>query len=146
MYVGRQTCFVHIYLCMYECMHVSIDIHMDCKYIYLCRQICKNMYGCVYVCISHYWHMPLNKYACHIVHVCPTVVLLYSTYRLQITAYKSKKTYISYYWGMPLNQYACHIASNATMLLLQSTYRQHITPYINKKWQTATLLYSAIAT
>ena len=26
--------------------------------------------------ISHYWHIPLNKYVCHIVQVCPTALLM----------------------------------------------------------------------
>ena len=29
-----------------------------------------------YTYISHYWHMPWNKYACHTAHICPTSFLL----------------------------------------------------------------------
>ena len=38
-----------------------------------------------YAYISHYWHMPLNKYTSHITHMCPTSLLLWSTYKLHIT-------------------------------------------------------------
>ena len=31
--------------------------------------------------------MALEKYACHIAYVCPSTVLLQSTYRFHITAY-----------------------------------------------------------
>ena len=43
--------------------------------------------GILYTHISYYWHMPLNTYACHIAHVCPTAIVLLCTYRLHITAY-----------------------------------------------------------
>ena len=35
---------------------------------------------------SHYWHMPLNKYACHSPHICSTTMLFLYTFRHHITA------------------------------------------------------------
>ena len=58
--------------------------------------------------------MPLNTYACHTTHVCPTALIVYSTCRPHITAHTSKKTAIFNYCvyimcankKMPLK---CHI-------------------------------------
>ena len=54
-----------------------------CQYICLirtqCYQQCDQEHRCTY--ISHYWHMPFTRYACDYVHICPTVLLLWSTYR-----------------------------------------------------------------
>ena len=36
-------------------------------------------------CISHYWHKPQSKYASDIAYICPTALLLCSTYRTHIT-------------------------------------------------------------
>ena len=48
------------------------DMRLLCQYIYLililCNQQCCQEY--YYTYISHYWHMPLNKYAFHITHIC----------------------------------------------------------------------------
>ena len=41
--------------------------------------------------ISQYWLMPLNKYACHIAHVCPAVLTINSTCRPHITHTGVKK-------------------------------------------------------
>ena len=38
-----------------------------------------------------------NKYACHTAHVCPTAILLSSTYRNQISAHSIKIQYIAIY-------------------------------------------------
>ena len=45
----------------------------------------------LYTYISHYWHMPLNKYTSHITHRCPTALLLWSTYRPHIPGYTDSK-------------------------------------------------------
>ena len=29
-----------------------------------------------YIYTSYYWHMPLNKYVCHMAQTCPTVLIL----------------------------------------------------------------------
>ena len=34
-----------------------------------------------YTYILHYWHMPLNKYAYYIAHICFIALMLYSTCR-----------------------------------------------------------------
>ena len=39
----------------------------------------------------HYWNMPLNKYISHLTHTCPTVLLLWYTYRSNTTTYVSQK-------------------------------------------------------
>ena len=58
----------------------------------------------------------LRKYACHIVYVCPSALLLYSTYRPHITTYialKSIHTYIHTYIhkctciSAYIHEYAC---------------------------------------
>ena len=41
--------------------------------------------------ISQYWHMPMNKYAYNTTHVCPTALIMYSTYRNCITAHTIHK-------------------------------------------------------
>ena len=41
--------------------------------------------------ILYYWQMPLNKYACHMAHICPTTLTMCSTYRPHITAHTSPK-------------------------------------------------------
>ena len=43
-----------------------------------------------YTYISHYWHMPLNNYACHIGYMCPTALLQYSVCRVHINISQKK--------------------------------------------------------
>ena len=43
-----------------------------------------------YTYISHYWHMPTSKYACHTAHICPIALHPSSTYRHNITALINK--------------------------------------------------------
>ena len=60
--------------------HKLIHLHMRqlCQYICLiwthCNQQCDQ--ECRFTCTSHYWHMPLNKYTCHTVHVGFIALLL----------------------------------------------------------------------
>ena len=68
------------------------DIKQLCQYIYFIwthfEEQCDQKHW--YTFISHYCHMSLNKYACHIAYVCPAACLLYYTYRPNITAHLSK--------------------------------------------------------
>ena len=69
-------------------MLITSCAHMRqlCKYIYLIQtehnEKCDHDHQ--YTFISHFWHMPLNKYACDIAHTCPTALQLWSKYRLHI--------------------------------------------------------------
>ena len=77
--------------------HMPISAYADmrqlCQCIYLILTQCNHQcdYKYWYTYISHYWHMPLNMYACHIAYVCPTALLLWSTYRPNTRAYICKK-------------------------------------------------------
>ena len=71
--------------CTYETTMSVYMPHMNLMQSKICDQEHR------YTHISHYWHMPLNKYASHITHVCPTVFLLWSTYIPHITEYTSPK-------------------------------------------------------
>ena len=61
-------------------MQISSCTHLRqlCQHKYLkqyqCNQQCHHMNWYAY--ISHYWHKPLNKYACHFAYVCVTALLL----------------------------------------------------------------------
>ena len=57
-----------------------VDIRQLCHYIYLLCTHCNQLWHhkhC-YTYISHYWHMPLNIYSCHIRHVFSTVLVICS--------------------------------------------------------------------
>ena len=63
--------------------------------------------------ISHYWHMPLNKYTCHTTHVCATICLFMAAYIPNITVHISKKT-TKCNFSLPcychhLKPYICHM-------------------------------------
>ena len=47
-----------------------------------------------YTFISYYWHMHLNKHACHILCICSTALLVWSIYVPHIILYKSKRNNI----------------------------------------------------
>ena len=48
---------------------------------------------------SHYCHMPLNKYTCDIAHICPTALILWSTFRPLSTVHTSPpKTVCNILW------------------------------------------------
>ena len=78
--------------------HVPISscAHMTqlCQYIYLIltqlNQQCDQEHRYTYM--SHYWHMPLNKYACDIVHICPTALILWPTCRHILLYIQVQKT------------------------------------------------------
>ena len=63
-----------------------------CQCIYLiwtqCNQQCHHKHWYTY--ISHHWHSTPSKYAHYISYACPITPLLWSTYRLYVTAYKNK--------------------------------------------------------
>ena len=45
----------------------------------LCQHIwthCNQQFDHKHSYISHYWHMPMSKYACHIADICPTELML----------------------------------------------------------------------
>ena len=62
-------------------------LRQRCQYIGFIHSQCNQQcdYNYWYTYISHYWHMPLNKDACHTSYVCHTTFLLQSTYRPHIT-------------------------------------------------------------
>ena len=64
-----------------------------CQYICFIQTYCNQQYDHKhwYTYISHYWHMSLNKYTSHTMHVCPTVQLLWFAYRPYIIAHTSPK-------------------------------------------------------
>ena len=73
---------------------------------------------------SHYLHMSLNEYACHIAHMCPTALILHSVYRSHSTIDFNKST-------KPFSIYLschCHIcqqqiwSSNETIYALHANY------------------------
>ena len=52
-------------------------IRQLCQYIYLIKTQCHQQYYDSHwnTYISHYWYMPLKKYAYHIAHVHPTIFI-----------------------------------------------------------------------
>ena len=61
--------------------------------------------GVLIYIISHNWLIPLNKYSCHITHVYPSALILYSICRPNISAHTSKKqqTATFIYHAMPMH-------------------------------------------
>ena len=101
-----------------------------------CNQQCDQEHSYTY--ITYYWHMPLNKYASHITHSCPTALLLYTTYRHHITTYTSQnlqQTATFFYHAitihvptanMPLKCHICATYANYFM----GTYETTVSLYI----------------
>ena len=119
-----------------------------------CSQQCDREHQHTY--ISHYWHMPLNIYACHMVHVCPIALLLLSKHRLHMTAYINKKTTINFYLPCychtcPSNKYSpqmqnlCHICKllymhqwgkcTNSIVTYELTGINHVTRSTIPRWQ-----------
>ena len=92
-------------------MKISLctDIRQVCQYICLIwtdyNQQCDKEHWHTY--ISHYWHIPLNKCACHITHICPTACYC-SLHTDPILMHVSVKiTKCNFNW-----LYYCHICTN----------------------------------
>ena len=70
----------HVY---HICQLVHVQISDNFVNIYLIstdhNQKCHHKHWYTY--ISHYWHMPLNKYTCHIWYMDPTALTPYTTCR-----------------------------------------------------------------
>ena len=83
-----NTCYFHVcvsnkyasqmlHIC-HTCKLVHVQIWDNCASTCLiwthCNQLCEQKHWHAY--ISHYWHMPPKKYACHTAYVSPTALLL----------------------------------------------------------------------
>ena len=81
MYTDQHTClflwmsvpvmhkFLHMFISMYVSRYVRVyAIVFPCIWTQCNQQHDQEHW---YTYISHYWHMPLNKYVCHTAHVCP---------------------------------------------------------------------------
>ena len=110
-----HICHIHQFL------HLQIS-HILHQHLYLIWTQC-NQYSDQehwYTYISHYWYMPMTKYAFHNAHTCSTAHLLYSRYRPLITAHFHQKSincnflpnYCKIYASIiyaPLIPYICHM-------------------------------------
>ena len=111
--------------------HIPITSHAAirqlCQYMCLIWTQCSQMLDQKhwYLYILHYWNMPLTKYACHIGYICPTALLLLSTYRSHSYAQINQKLmkcniYLPFYFkicnsiNIPLK---CHICQNHLMCI-----------------------------
>ena len=65
-----------------SCTHMRQLCHHICFIRIICNEQCDLEHSYTY--ISYYCHMPLNKYAFDIEYICPTVLLLWSIYRLTL--------------------------------------------------------------
>ena len=75
--------------------------------------------ACIY--IYQYWHMLINKYACHITNVYPTVLILYPACRAHNTAHVSKRKQMATLITMQ-SLYMCQQQT----CNLNVTYMQHV--------------------
>ena len=84
-----------------------MDIRKLCQYIYLIWIHCNQKYNqkIWYAYIPHYFHMPLKKYACHIEHLCPTALLLYSIYWSHIPVHIYKIQWTASYMYQTTTKY-----------------------------------------
>ena len=108
------------------------DIREIYQYIYLilthCNQQCDQRHW--YTCIPCYWHMPLNEYASHIAHICPTALVPHSAHRLNITAHIHKivincNIYLLYYCKIyAVNKYAPQLSYTCHMAKLHNVHQQ----------------------
>ena len=75
-----------LHIC-HKCKLIHVQISYNYVSIYAswtqCNGQCYQEHWYTYN--SHYWHMPFNKCACHIVNICSTILPLYYTYRPNIT-------------------------------------------------------------
>ena len=67
------SCPHRTHLCQYICL-ISTHYNQQCEH------------KLWYTYILHEWHMPLNKHACHTIHMCSNVLILQPTHRPYITA------------------------------------------------------------
>ena len=65
-------------------IQASISVTFTLYELTAVNNVTRNTYS------SHYWHMSMNKYTCHMAHACPTACLLFSMHRSNITAHISK--------------------------------------------------------
>ena len=69
-----------------------------------------------YIYFSHYCHLPLNKSDSHILHICSTTLIIYSTYRAQIIANISKNTQQTAFF-LPYDNHICPNIKYANQML-----------------------------
>ena len=81
------------YIC-HVCQFLHVHISDNYVSIYTSYELTaiNNMTRRISIYTSHYWHMPLKKYACPITHVCQTAPIIQSTCRPQRTTNVSHKT------------------------------------------------------
>ena len=107
-YMQSSSCAGRRQLCQYICLIQTC-----------CNWQCDQKY--CYACISPYWHIPLNKYACPIPYTCLTALLVKYTYKLHIYCiYKPIRSkmqllftmVLQYMWQqqMSLKYHICKIA------------------------------------
>ena len=100
------------------------------------NQQCDHRYWYTY--ISYFWNMHLNKYACKLMYVYPTALLLYSTCRSYLTAHINvrKKSLITMLWPYTCQQQICPL--NATYMshipISPCAHMRQLCQHINLKW------------
>ena len=123
--------------------HIYKLVHMQIWHNYIrmcliwthCNQLCDHKHWYTY--ITHYWHLPVNKYVCHTAYMSPTTLLLYFTYRSNTTAHISEKYKINlpcycHICGtnkyVPLMPQICHMPNYLTCIYWESMqlYMLHI--------------------
>ena len=65
----RYATYANYLMCTYEITELVHIPHMNSMQSQMSPQ------ALAYI-ISHYWHMPPSKYACHTAYVCATALLL----------------------------------------------------------------------
>ena len=101
--------------------HMPISSHAHIRQ--LCQYICL-----IYVINSVTRQKPMNKYVCNIAHVCPTALLLWSTYQAHIAVHASPtKNNLQQVLHTLLQNICQNKICPSNALLLWSTYRPHIT-------------------
>ena len=134
-------CLCQIIICANYIPHVPISscahVHWQlCQYMCLIWTECNQQCGVEHWCtnISHYWHMPLKKYASHITHVPLHFCYVY-IWTPHHWTYKPKKC------NFELQHY-CHICANKTLAPQMSCMKINWYADITKLYQYVHLIWT----
>ena len=127
-------------------IHMTQLCHNICLMLTHCNQQCDQEH--CYTHVSYYWHITLNKYACHIVYICPSALLLYAMYESPTTAHIIQKQtncnfYLLYYSHMcASNKYAPQMP--CTQITLHASIFKYVNIYVTYKLTTLNVTRSTV--
>ena len=120
-----STCYCHVWATNKYALQMEYICHMcryETNYVLLQLTVCRCILSSPwYTSTSHYWHMLLKKYACHIAYISHFTATVIYIYTPQYYTYKgNNKT------NLCLPHYCCNTVTIVTLDKIESIQNVHI--------------------